>query len=109
MRTSDPDGRLATMSCGAALHHARAAMAAHGWQITVTQMSQGAYRDLLAPTPRRPQVTDRPHIGAAEPLDWLRAGEALSAGWLTATATTSRFCHTAPRSRPLPPARRCAR
>jgi hypothetical protein len=36
--TSDSDGRLATLSCGAALHHARIAMAAHGWQITVTRM-----------------------------------------------------------------------
>lgn len=47
-RTSDPDGRLATLSCGAALHHARVAMAAHGWQIAVTRLPQGADQDLLA-------------------------------------------------------------
>jgi hypothetical protein len=150
--TSDPDGRLATLSCGSALHHARIAMAADGWQITVTRMLQGADRDLLArlhvdhrgpadptsvtllrsvplrrtdrraavDTPLDPpaltaltaaieaqgtrQHTLRPGqlLGPAaaadhaqvlvmlygstdEPLDWLRAGEALSAGWLTAT------------------------
>jgi hypothetical protein len=47
-RTSDPDGRLATLSCGAALHHARVSMAARGWQIAVTRLPQGADQDLLA-------------------------------------------------------------
>ncbi|MFF5289853.1 hypothetical protein [Paractinoplanes globisporus] len=46
--SSDPDARLATLSCGVALHHARVAMAAQGWQIAVTRMLQGADRDLLA-------------------------------------------------------------
>jgi hypothetical protein len=59
MRTSDPDGRLATLSCGTALHHARVAMAAHGWQITVTRMLQGADRDLLA----------RLHVDRTSPID----------------------------------------
>jgi len=48
LNASDPDGRLATLSCGAALHHARVTMAAHGWQITVARVVQGADRDLLA-------------------------------------------------------------
>jgi nitroreductase len=151
---SDPDGRLATLSCGAALHHARIAMAAHGWRITVERMLQDGDRDLLAriqvrnrspvdpasatllrtvplrQTDERPMVagapigpealtaitaaveahdtglyTPRPdqlaelaaaaddraaefvilHGPADEPLNWLRAGEALSGGWLTAT------------------------
>jgi hypothetical protein len=35
--------------------------------------------------------------GADEPLNWLRAGEALSAGWLTATAHgVSVLPHSAP-------------
>jgi len=59
MRTSDPDGRLAILSCGAALHHARVAMAAHGWRITVTRMLQGADRDLLA----------RLHVDRRSPID----------------------------------------
>jgi hypothetical protein len=164
--TADPDGRLATLSGGAALHHARVTMAARGWQITVTRMLQGGDRDLLARlhvhhkapidrtsamllrtilsrynyrravpgTPLAPEAltaitaaieaqggrlqTLRPdqilelatggdqghrsdlpitarrdeaavfvvlHGSADEPLNWLRAGEALSAGWLTAT------------------------
>jgi nitroreductase len=33
----DPDGRLAAISCGAALHHARTALAAHGWRVTATR------------------------------------------------------------------------
>ena len=33
---ADPDRRLATISCGAALHHARLTLAARGWRVTVT-------------------------------------------------------------------------
>src|SRR5690349_20755278 len=33
--TTDPDGRLMVLSCGAALHHARTALAAEGWEYTV--------------------------------------------------------------------------
>src|SRR5690606_32132752 len=29
---ADPEGRLMTISCGAALHHARVALAAEGWE-----------------------------------------------------------------------------
>jgi nitroreductase len=35
---TDPDGRLATLSCGAALHHARVALAAEGWQVDVVRL-----------------------------------------------------------------------
>ncbi len=44
---TDPDGRLITISCGAALHHARLALAARGWRVTVT---------------RRPDAGDRRHL-----------------------------------------------
>jgi hypothetical protein len=44
---ADPDGRLATISCGAALHHARLALAAHGWRVTVI---------------RRPDAADPAHL-----------------------------------------------
>jgi hypothetical protein len=43
----DPGGRLATISCGAALHHARLTLAARGWRVT---------------TARRPDVTDPAHL-----------------------------------------------
>ncbi|MET0522738.1 MAG: hypothetical protein ABW156_12330, partial [Jiangellaceae bacterium] len=57
--TSDPDGRLATLSCGAALHHARIRMAAQGWHLTVTRMLRDADRDLLA----------RLHVQHRSPVD----------------------------------------
>lgn len=165
LQFSDPDVRLATLSCGGALHHARITMAALGWRITVARMLQDGDRDLLAriqvhnrspvdsasaalvrtvsarPTHQRvvdagtPVAPDalaaittaveaqgtrlailRPdqvlelglghdhaavfvvlHGSADEPLNWLRAGEALSAGWLTATAhDVSLVPHSAP-------------
>ena len=42
---TDPDARLATLSCGAALHHARVSLAAQGWRATVTRHAR----------PRRPR------------------------------------------------------
>jgi nitroreductase len=45
---TDPDGRMLTVSCGAALHHARVALAAEGWQCTVARMPDPADPDLLA-------------------------------------------------------------
>jgi nitroreductase len=35
---TDPDGGLAVLSCGAALHHARAALAAEGWRVDVARL-----------------------------------------------------------------------
>ena len=34
LEVTDPDTRLATLSCGAALHHARVGLAARGWRAT---------------------------------------------------------------------------
>ncbi|HEY0536684.1 MAG TPA: nitroreductase family protein [Actinoplanes sp.] len=45
---SDPDGRLAAISCGAALHHARLALAAQGWRVTATREPDGAGSGHLA-------------------------------------------------------------
>ena len=36
--TGDPDGRLAAIGCGAALQHARVALAAQGWRATTTRL-----------------------------------------------------------------------
>ncbi|WP_345138308.1 nitroreductase [Dactylosporangium darangshiense] len=173
----DVDGRLAIISCGAALHHARIALAAEGWRLTTHRRPDPADPDRLASlrlderSPAEPadaplmnsiplRRTDRSPVTGApiaaaqlkavtaavraeetslhvlypdevldlarvasdarpsesgsgdrstgagpvglaedrgatfallyghhdEPEDWLRAGEALSAGWLTATA-----------------------
>jgi hypothetical protein len=54
----DPQGRLLTMSCGVALHHLRAALAASGKQIDVARLPERDDPDLLA----RVRVT-----GAGEP------------------------------------------
>jgi nitroreductase len=42
LTVSDPDGRLATLSCGAALHHVRVALAAEGWQVDVARLPDPA-------------------------------------------------------------------
>jgi hypothetical protein len=45
---SDPGGRLMVLSCGAALHHARTALAAHGWRVEVDRMPVHTQPRLLA-------------------------------------------------------------
>jgi nitroreductase len=53
----DPAGRLMTLSCGTALHHARVALTAEGWGMRVDRLPDSTYPDLLArivPTGRVP-------------------------------------------------------
>ena len=57
LASTDPDGRLLLISCGAALHHARTALAAAGWSASVERMPDPAQPDLLA----------RIHLGCAVP------------------------------------------
>ena len=81
----DPDGRLLTLSCGAALHHARAALAASGHEVRVDRFPEATNADLLARIrtvgqrePTREDVdvlrsihrrrTDRRPIAAATPV-----------------------------------------
>jgi hypothetical protein len=47
-RSTDPDARILTISCGAALHCARAALAAAGVTVEVTRTPDPAGSDLLA-------------------------------------------------------------
>jgi nitroreductase len=58
----DPDGRLLTLSCGAALHHARTALTAAGVSSEVTRLPDAADPDLLAiiglGAPVEPQLDD---------------------------------------------------
>jgi nitroreductase len=44
----DPDGRLLTLSCGTALHHARTALAAAGHAVAVDRLPDAKHPDLLA-------------------------------------------------------------
>ena len=48
LRMADPDGRLLTISCGTAVHHALVALAAEGWSAEVTPLPHPADPDLLA-------------------------------------------------------------
>jgi nitroreductase len=56
---TDADGRLAILSCGVALHHARVALAAQGWHATVTRMPHYDDPDMLA----------RLHVDRRAPVD----------------------------------------
>ncbi|MFD0591637.1 Acg family FMN-binding oxidoreductase [Catellatospora coxensis] len=59
---ADPAGRLLTVSCGAALHHARTALAAAGHDVQVRQLPDPADPDLLAELrivgPYRPHLAE---------------------------------------------------
>jgi hypothetical protein len=67
LEVTDPDTRLATLSCGAALHHARVSLAAQGWRATATRMPDRGDPDHLArlrvdgpaPTPVEPLTVRR--------------------------------------------------
>lgn len=56
--SADPGGRLATISCGAALHHARLTLAARGWRVMVTRQ----------PDAGDPAHLARLHIDGAAPV-----------------------------------------
>jgi nitroreductase len=45
---ADPEGRLLAVSCGAAMHHARVALAAEGWTVAVARTPDPANPDHLA-------------------------------------------------------------
>ncbi len=65
LAATDPDGRMLTISCGVALHHARVALAAEGWQPAVDRLPDPAQPDLLArialasPVPVTPEAMRR--------------------------------------------------
>jgi nitroreductase len=48
LNVADPNGRLLTVSCGTALHHALVALAAEGWSAEVTRLPDPTAPDLLA-------------------------------------------------------------
>jgi nitroreductase len=48
VRTTDPEGRMAAISCGAALHHARVALTALGYTAQVTRLPDPQQPGLLA-------------------------------------------------------------
>lgn len=60
---TDPDGRSATISCGAALHHAQVVAGALGWSSTVVRHPEGPAASLLARIQHEPAAP--PHDAAA--------------------------------------------
>jgi nitroreductase len=48
LEVTDPDARLATLSCGTALHHARTALAAQGWHGVAERLPDSADPDHVA-------------------------------------------------------------
>ncbi|HET6529466.1 MAG TPA: nitroreductase [Actinoplanes sp.] len=48
LKVTDPDSRLAVVSCGAALHHALVSLAADGWHTILARMPNPAHPDHLA-------------------------------------------------------------
>ncbi|MDZ5447327.1 nitroreductase [Micromonospora sp. 4G57] len=58
LTATDPEGRLLTISCGTALHHARVALAAEGWTPVVERLPDPAQPDLMA------RLTGFGHTGA---------------------------------------------
>lgn len=48
LAAGDPQGRQLMLSCGAALHHARIALAADGWAVHVARLPTASDPDLLA-------------------------------------------------------------
>jgi nitroreductase len=48
LAATDPEGRMMLVSCGAALHHARVALAAQGYETTVLRMPDPTHPDHLA-------------------------------------------------------------
>lgn len=60
----DPDGRLLLISCGAALHHARVALAAEGLGVDVRRLPDPADPDLLTELRYTGPIERVPRIGA---------------------------------------------
>jgi hypothetical protein len=61
LSATDPEGRMLMVSCGTALHHARVALAAQGYQTPVLRLPDPAHPDHLA----RITVGGRGPVGAA--------------------------------------------
>jgi hypothetical protein len=61
LHSADADTRLAVVSCGAALHHARLALAAQGWRADVERAPAGAERSDLARVRLTGRVTPDVH------------------------------------------------
>ncbi|OLF07412.1 hypothetical protein BLA60_28040 [Actinophytocola xinjiangensis] len=65
---TDPDGRDLVLSCGAALHHLRVALAALGWTGVVRRLPDPTDASLLAVVGARRRVPGRDDLGLADAI-----------------------------------------
>ncbi|AGZ42709.1 Acg family FMN-binding oxidoreductase [Actinoplanes friuliensis] len=65
LAVADPDGRLLLLSCGAALQHARTALAAAGWQAAVERMPEPGVLARLTFTGEKPADPRAQRLAAA--------------------------------------------
>lgn len=81
LRATDPDGRDLLISCGAALHHLRVALAGLGWSSTVQHLPNPADRDHLAAVTVRPSTPKPEAIELSAALTRRRSDRRRSAPW----------------------------
>src|SRR5688572_19511848 len=69
---TDPMGRLLTLSCGAALHHVRLAIAAEGWHTEVRRLPDAGDPDRLATLTLTDRAAPDPRVTRLEQAIMIR-------------------------------------
>lgn len=78
---TDPDGRDLAISCGAALHHLRVALAAAGWRTIVRRIPNPAEPDHLAAVEFRPHETTERDVALAAAISRRRTDRRRMSDW----------------------------
>ncbi|MBP2471845.1 nitroreductase [Crossiella equi] len=78
---TDPDGRDLVLSCGAALHHMRVALAGLGWHAVVHRLPNPAEPDHLAALRVRPRLPTPDHLGLAAAITRRRTDRRRMTSW----------------------------
>ncbi|MCP2170171.1 Acg family FMN-binding oxidoreductase [Goodfellowiella coeruleoviolacea] len=78
---TDPDGRDLVVSCGAALHHLRVALAALGWGATVHRLPNPNDRDHLASVELSPRQPSHDDITLVSAVPRRRSDRRLYSSW----------------------------
>jgi len=81
LAATDPDGRDLLVSCGAALHHVRVALAALGWATTVRRLPNPAVPDHLAGIELAPYEPTDLDIAAASMISRRRSDRRRMSDW----------------------------
>lgn len=78
---TDPDGRDLVISCGAALHHARLALAGLGWHTTIRRQPNPQDPDHLAVLEFHPRVPSPDEVGIASTIMRRRTDRRRMSSW----------------------------